>query len=152
MRLRQSPMIEASALMAISLVIFMFGLWIIQGDIQQVATTGPLLAAMLLFPAYVLWMIFGLVARDAKTSTRALTSIGVTLTVAAFGALLLQGSLVGEAAQEGILVVTQIVVAFTISGLIATGLTFGWLLRENKLPDPTLLTKPVVPVKRKKRK
>jgi hypothetical protein len=66
--------------------------------------------------------------------------------------LLLQGSLVSEAAQEGILVVTQIVVAFTISGLVATALTFGWLLRENKLPDPTLLTKPVVPVKRKKRK
>lgn len=152
MRLRQSPMIEASALMAISLVLFLLGLWIVQGDIKQVANSGPLLAAMLLFPAYVLWMIFGLVSRDAKTSTRALTAIGVTLTVAAFGALLLQGSLVSEAAQEGILVVTQIVVAFTISCLIATGLTFGWLLRENKLPDPTLLTKPVVPIKRKKRK
>jgi hypothetical protein len=152
MRLRQSPMIEASALMAISLVIFMFGLWIIQGDIQQVATSGPLLAAMLLFPAYVLWMIFGLVARESKVSTRALTSIGVTLAVASFGALLLQGSLVSDSQQEGILIVTQIVIAFTLSGLVATAVTFGWLLRESKLPDPTLLTKPVVPVKRKKRK
>jgi hypothetical protein len=152
MRLRQSPMIEASALMAISLVIFMFGLWIIQGDIQQVATSGPLLAAMLLFPAYVLWMIFGLVARDSKVSTRALTSIGVTLAVASFGALLLQGSLVSDSQQEGILIVTQIVIAFTVSGLVATAVTFGWLLRESKLPDPTLLTKPVVPGKRKKRK
>jgi|688.fasta_scaffold268010_3 hypothetical protein len=152
MRLRQSPMIEASALMAISLVIFMFGLWIIQGDIQQVATSGPLLAAMLLFPAYVLWMVFGLVARDAKVATRALTSIGVTLAVASFGALLLQGSLVSDSQQEGILIVTQIVIAFTLSGLVATAVTFGWLLRESKLPDPTLLTKPVVPVKRKKRK
>jgi hypothetical protein len=152
MRLRQSPMIEASALMAISLVIFMFGLWIIQGDIQQVATSGPLLAAMLLFPAYVLWMIFGLVARDAKVATRALISIGVTLAVASFGALLLQGSLVSDSQQEGILIVTQIVIAFTVSGLVATAVTFGWLLRESKLPEPTLLTKPVVPVKRKKRK
>jgi hypothetical protein len=107
---------------------------------------------MLLFPAYVLWMVFGLVARDSKVSTRALTSIGVTLAVASFGALLLQGSLVSDSQQEGILIVTQIVIAFTVSGLVATAVTFGWLLRESKLPDPTLLTKPVVPVKRKKRK
>jgi len=152
MRLRQSPMIEASALMAISLILFMFGIWVIQGDIQKVATSGPLLAAMLLFPAYVLWMIFGLVARDAKVSTRALASIGVTLAVAAFGALLLQGSLVSNTKQEGILIVAQIVVAFTASGLVATGLTFGWLLRENKTPDATLITSPVMPAKRKKRK
>ena len=152
MRLRQSPMVEASALMAISLVIFMFGLWIIQGDINQVATSGPLLAAMLLFPAYVLWMVFGLVTRDAKVSTRALTSAGVLLAVAAFGALLLQGSLVSDKEQEGVLVVAQIVVDFTVSGLIAIGLTFGWLLRESKKPDPTLITRPVVPTKRKKRK
>ena len=152
MRLRQSPMIEASALMAISLILFMFGIWVIQGDIQKVATSGPLLAAMLLFPAYVLWMIFGLVARDAKVSTRALASIGVTLAVAAFGALLLQGSLVSNVKQQGILIVAQIVVAFTASGLVATGLTFGWLLRESKTPDATLITSPVMPAKRKKRK
>ena len=152
MRLRQSPKIEASAIMAISLVFFMFGLWVIQGDINQVATSGPLLAAMLLFPAYVLWMVFGLVTRDAKVSTRAMTSTGVLLAVAAFGALLLQGSLVSDKEQEGILVVTQIIIDFTVSGLIAIGLTFGWLLRESKLPDPTLLTRPVVPTKRKKRK
>lgn len=152
MRLRQSPMIEASALMAISLILFMFGIWVIQGDIQKVATSGPLLAAMLLFPAYVLWMIFGLVARDAKVSTRALASIGVTLAVAAFGALLLQGSLVSNVKQQGILIVAQIVVAFTASGLVATGLTFGWLLRESKIPDATLITSPVMPAKRKKRK
>ena len=152
MRLRQSPMIEASALMAISLVFFMFGLWIIQGDINQVATSGPLLAAMLLFPSYVLWMIFGFFTREAKVSTRALASIGVTLAVAAFGALLLQGSLVSSEKNQGIVIVAQIVLDFTLSGLIASGLTFGWLLRESKLPDPTLITKPVVPTKRKKRK
>jgi hypothetical protein len=152
MRLRQSPMIEASALFGIALVIFMAGIWIIQGDLNKVATNGPILAALLLFPAYVLWLVFGRVARDASLRIRFLTAIAVTLAVSALGALLLQPNPETENEQRAIEEIAKIVGSFALSGLVAASLTFGWLLRESKLPDPTLLTKPITPAKRKKRK
>ncbi|MEN9731301.1 MAG: hypothetical protein RL488_611 [Actinomycetota bacterium] len=152
MRLRQSPMVEASALMGITLILFLIGLWIIQGDLTKVLSNGPILSALLLFPSYVLWLVFGRVTRDAKISTRFLTALGVVLAVAAFGALLMQPPADAENQQKAIIVIAQIVIDFAVSGLVAASVTYGFLIRESKQPDPTLLTKPLVPAQRKKRK
>ena len=152
MRLRPGPMIEASALMGITLILFMVGLAIVRGDLQWVLSNGPILAALLLFPAYVLWLIFGRVTRDAKISTRFLSAVGVTVAIAAFGALLMQPPADSANAQEAIVMISKIVVDFALSGLIASGLTFGLLVRPSKKPDATLVTKPLAPAQRKKRK
>ncbi len=152
MRLRQSPMIEACSLMATSFLFFMAGIWLIEGDVNKMLAKGPTISAMLLFPAFVLWLIFGRVARDAKISTRLLTSVGVALAVAAFGALLLQTSLASDNKAQGVLVIAQIVIAFTISCLLGSAITFGLLVRESKVPDATLITKPIVQARKKKRK
>ena len=152
MRLRPSPMVEASALMGITLILFLLGLWVIQGDLTKVLSNGPILSALLLFPAYVLWLVFGRVARDAKVSTRFLAALGVVLAVAAFGALLMQPPADVENQQKAIIVIAQIVIDFALSGLIAAAITYGVLIRERKQPDPTLVTKPLVPAQRKKRK
>ena len=152
MRLRPSPMVEASALMGITLILFLLGLWVIQGDLTKVLSNGPILSALLLFPAYVLWLVFGRVARDAKVSTRFLAALGVVLAVAAFGALLMQPPADVENQQKAIIVIAQIVVDFALSGLIAAAITYGVLIRERNQPDPTLVTKPLVPAQRKKRK
>ena len=152
MRLRQSTMTEASALMGITLILFLLGLWLIQGDLTKVLSTGPILSALLLFPAFVLWLVFGRVARDAKVSTRFLTAVGVVIAVAAFGALLMQPTTDDPNQQKAIMVIAQIVIDFALSGLIAASITYGWLIRESKKPDPTLVTKPLVPAQRKKRK
>lgn len=152
MRLRQSPMIEASALMGITLILFLLGLCLIYGDLTRVLASGPILAALLLFPSYVLWLIFGRVSRDAKVSTRFLTSVGVTIAIAAFGALLMQPPADVANAQQAVWIIAQIVIDFAISGLIASAITFGVLLRESKKPDASLITKPVTPTQRKKSK
>ena len=152
MRLRQSPMIEASALMGITLILFLLGLCFVYGDLTQMLSSGPILAALLLFPSYVLWLIFGRVTRDAKVSTRFLASIGVTLAIAAFGALLMQPPTDVANAQQAVWIITQIVVDFALSGVIASAITFGVLLRESKKPDASLITKPLTQTQRRKGK
>jgi hypothetical protein len=152
MRLRQGPLVEASALMGITLILFMIGLSVIRGDLQWVLSNGPILSALLLFPAFLLWLVFGRVARDAKVSTRFLASLGVTLAIAAFGALLMQPPSDIANKQEAIIAISKIVLDFAISGVIAGALTFGVLIRESKKPDATLVTKPLAPAQRKKRK
>ncbi len=152
MRLRQSPMIEASALMGITMILFLAGLIVIRGDLQWVLANGPILAALLLFPAFVLWLVFARLTRDAKVSTRFLSSLGVTVAIAAFGAYLMQPPSDIANKQEAIVVISKIVLDFALSGLVAGGITYGLLMRESKKPDETLLTKPLVSAQRKKRK
>ena len=154
MRLRQGPMIEASALMGISFILFMIGLWVIKGDLTKAMGNAPILAALLIFPAFVLWAVFGQVTRDARPSTRFLVAIAVTIAIAAGGAFLMQpgAEFSADQQQQAITEITRIVIAFAIAGLSASALTYGWLLRPTNKPDPTLLTKPVVQQRKKKRK
>ncbi len=154
MRLRQSPMIEASALMGIAFILFMLSLWVIQGDLSKAMANGPLLAALLLFPSFVLWAVFGQVTRDATVRTRFLVAIAVVMAVAAGGAFLIQpGDSFNEAEKvEAIARIAQVIGAFAISGILAAVLTFFWLVRESSKPDPTLITKPVLPPRKKKRR
>ena len=154
MRLRQGPMIEASALMGITFILFMIGLWIIKGDLTKAMGNAPILAALLIFPAFVLWAVFGQVTREAKVSTRFLTSIAVTIAIAAGGSLLMQPGpeFTESQQQQAIAEIARIVVAFAVSGLIASVVTYGWLMRPSSKPDPTLITRPVVPNRKKKRK
>jgi hypothetical protein len=140
--------------MAITFLLFMAGYIVIVKDFQRALSNGPLLSAILLFPAFVLWLIFGNFAKHAKLSTRFLTSVAVTLAISAFGALLMQpdASVSAKNAQEAILVIGQICLAFAVSGLIASSICYGWLLRDKKTPDATLITKPIVSAPKKKRK
>lgn len=154
MRLRQSPMIEASAMMAITLALFFVGYWMISGDIQQVMAGGPILASMLLFPAFVLWLLFANFTKHAKLSTRFLTSLAVTLAISAFGALLMQPSSTEGVAdpKRAILIIALVCLDFALSGTIAAAICYGWLLRDKKTPDATLITKPIVPTQKRKKK
>lgn len=150
MRLRPSPMIEASALMGITIILFFACLYAIQGKISYVFNAGPILAALLVFPAWVLWLIFGNIAKNAKRSTRFLVAIAVVIAIAAFGALLMQPQ--GPNNQAAIIAIAKTVIAYAGSGILAAVITYFVLLRESSKPDPTLITKPIVPAKPKKRK
>ena len=154
MRLRQSPLIEASALTAIALLLFMVGYFFIIGDFQKLLSNGPILAALLIFPASVLWLIFGNFTKNATLSTRYLLAIAVTLAVAAFGALWMQpdSSISATNQQKAIVVIGLVCLDFALSGLIAASICYGWLLRDKKTPDATLITKPIVSSSNKKRK
>ena len=155
MRLRQSPMSEASALMGITLILFIIGLFIITGDINKALGKGSLLSALLLFPAFVIWAIFARLAREAKVFTRFLVATAVTMGISAAGAFLLQpGDAVSGANQlKAIQEIAKIVIAFAASGLIASGLVYGLLIRDRPSDNSTLLTAPVIRnTKKKKRK
>ena len=137
-------------MMGLTVILFFAGLFAIHGSTSFVFGSGPILSALLIFPAWVLWLIFGQVAKHAAKSTRFLVAIAVVIAVAAFAALLLQPQ--GAQNQEAIIAIAKIVLAFAGSGLAAATVTYGLLLRESKIPDPTLLTKPLVSCKPKKRK
>ena len=149
MRLRPSPMIEASALMGITVILFFTCLYAIRGSLAYVFNAGPILAALLIFPAWVLWLVFGQVTKNAKVSTRFLVAIAVVIAIAAVGAVFLQPQ---ANTQESIIAIAKTVIGYAVSGVVAAVITYGVLLRESKKPDPTLLTKPLVPSKPKKRK
>lgn len=154
MRLRQGPMTEASALMGIALIFFMVGMFIIKADISKALGEGTILAALLLFPAFVLWALFARVARDAKLVTRFLVAVAVTMAVSAGGAYLMQPGAEFTANQqaEAILQIGKIVLAFAVSGLIASALVYGLLMKPRAGDDATLLTAPVVPNSKKKKR
>ena len=154
MRLRQGPMTEASALMGIALIFFLAGLFIIEGDISKALGKGTLLAALLLFPAFVLWAIFLRVTKDAKTFTRFLTAVAVTMGVAAAGAFLMQPGSEFSASQqaEAIANIAKIVIDFAASGLIAAVVVYLWLIKERPGENSTLITGSVLPNQKKKKR
>jgi hypothetical protein len=143
-------MIEASALMGITVVLFFACLWAIQGSFSYVFNAGPILAALLIFPAFVLWLIFGQVVKNARTITRFLVAIAVVIAIAAFGALLMQPQ--EQNSQRAFVLLAETIAGYAGSGILAAVITYGILLRESKKPDPTLLTKPIAPSKSKKKK
>ena len=154
MRLRQSPMTEASALMGVSLIMFMVGMFVIKGDISKAIGEGSMLAALLLFPAFVLWALFSRLSREAKLSTRFLVAVAVTMGVSAAGAFLMQPGAEFTAAQqtEAIAQIAKIVLAFAISGVAASAVVYGLLMKPRPSDDSTLITAPVVPNSKKKKR
>lgn len=154
MRLRQSPMTEASALMGIALIIFLAGMFIIKGDITKAFGEGTILASLLMFPAFVLWALFSYVAREAKLVTRFLVAVAVTMGVSAAGAYLLQPGSEFTASQqsEAILQIAKIILAFAISGIVASSVVYGLLMKPRVGDDATLVTSPVVPSSKKKKR
>jgi mannose/fructose/N-acetylgalactosamine-specific phosphotransferase system component IID len=146
-------MTEASALMAIALIIFMAGMLIIRGDFNTAFGTGSILAAMLLFPAFLLWALFSYVAREAKLVTRFLVALAVTIAIAAGAAYLMP--LGGEPGQDQTVLIQElakILGAFVISGLVASTLVYGLLMKPRAGDDATLVTSPVVPNSKKKKR
>lgn len=154
MRIRQTPMSEASALMAITFVLFIVSFGLAIGDLARTVNSASIYAAMFMFPAWVLWLIAGQLFKDKPKPFRAIASVGVIGLVALGGVWLLWDSkVVSNSASPAETAQTLLLLALTLalSGVIASVLTYTVLTRPLKGVN-TLVTAPLIKTNKKKRK
>jgi hypothetical protein len=132
MRLRPSPLVEASASFAVSFLLVIGIYWAIYRDLNSAFSLATVAALFFMFPIFSAWAFVGYLVRDRTIMQRFAINVGLTVLVTGGLSLFLitMASEPQSSNSAATLVETALVVA--ISNVVSAAIAYRFLVDDNK--------------------
>ena len=138
MNLKPTPLVEASAVLAIAILGILIAFSISSASVETGFTMVSNSAATFLLPAFTFWAVIGLFVRNKSALFRMFTSFAVSALVTAFLSNLFISSVgdstIGTLAerQNAQAVISGMALVTFFSSVIGALITYLWLIRPRK--------------------
>ena len=134
MRLRPSPLVEASATFAIAFLLVIATFWAIYRDLNTALNFSTVSALFFMFPVFSAWAFVGFFVKNRVILQRFLFNAGASILITGgLGLFLLWTVSTSDAAESSAssaLITSAIIVA--IANLVSAVITYRFVLDDNK--------------------
>jgi hypothetical protein len=132
MRLRPTPLTEAAAVMAITVILCAVSYVILLGDLNAGIATLTSMAIFFLPPLFTLWSLIGWLVRSKSRNFRLATSLAITTALIAAITSYIGANFGGSSATDGLTLWYYMVALLWLSCATGALVTYLVLLRDRK--------------------